>query len=292
MRLYYAHVGSPHVDVVWTEEIVLHYKNALERISGLVEQVLGLHGERKLIDDWLISRTYGHLKTINKAMESYDLREMASIVYFMMYDDLRWYVRRGGKHTSTIKKVLLIWVRLLNPITPHLSEELNPEKELVSAALWPAGEDGTISRKAEAGEELVKAAMEGMRNVMKLANVEKPKKFTLFVAEKWLYDLCSVLHKEINVTRNMGEIMKRVLETEGLAVRGKEVSKVVTAVLKDVSKLPTIVTSPEDELAVMQEASVFLEKEFECKVEVIAAEESTNVKAKGALPGRIGIVVE
>ncbi|MBI4152540.1 leucine--tRNA ligase [Candidatus Woesearchaeota archaeon] len=292
MRLYYAHVGSPHVDVVWTEEIVLHYKNALERIYNLVEQVLDLHGEKKLIDEWLISRTYGHLKTINKAMESYDLREMASIVYFMMYDDLRWYVRRGGKHTPTIKKVLSIWTRFLNPITPHLSEELNPEKELVSAALWPAGEDGTISCKAEAGEELVKAAMEGMRNVMKLANVEKPKKFTLFVAENWLYNLCSVLHKEINVTRNMGEIMKRVLETEGLAVRGKEVSKIVTAVLKDVSKLPTIVTSPEDELAIMREASVFLEKEFECSVEVIAAEDSNNTKAKGALPGRVGIVVE
>ncbi|MBI2102331.1 leucine--tRNA ligase [Candidatus Woesearchaeota archaeon] len=292
MRLYYAHIGSPHVDVVWTEETVLNYKNALERIYGLVEQLRELKGKKTLIDDWIVSRMEGHLRSVNKAMETYDLREMASVVYFMIYDDLRWYVRRGGAHAPTIENVLSRWVRLLNPITPHISEELNPGKELISAAHWPGVEEGKISRKAEAGEELVKVAMEGMRNVMKLANVEKPKKFTLFVAERWTYDLFSLLHKEINVTRNMGEIMKRVLEGEGLAVRGKEVSKIVTAVLKDTSKLPTIVTSQEDEVAVMREASMFLEKEFECSVEVIAAEESSNTKAKGAMPGRVGIVVE
>lgn len=292
MRLYYAHIGSPHVDVVWTEEIVLNYKNALERIYGLVEQLRELKGKKTLIDDWIVSRMEGHLRSVNRAMETYDLREMASVVYFTIYDDLRWYVRRGGAHAPTIEQVLSIWVRLLNPITPHLSEELNPGKELVSAAHWPEVEEGKISRKAEAGEELVRAAMEGMRNVMKLANVEKPKKFTLFVAETWMYELFSVLHKEINVTRNMGEIMKRVLEVEGLAVRGKDVSRIVTTVLKDAAKLPTIVTSQEDELNVMHEAAAFLGKEFECKVEVIAAEESSNAKAKGALPGRVGIVVE
>ena len=38
MRLYYAHIGSPHVDVVWTEEVVHNYKNALERILGLIDE--------------------------------------------------------------------------------------------------------------------------------------------------------------------------------------------------------------------------------------------------------------
>lgn len=305
MRLYYAHVGSPHVDVVWTEEIVFNYKSALERIYTLAKQMQELEEpkkeskkEIKLIDHWLWSQVQSHLRTVNQAMENYDLREMASLVYFTMQDDLRWYIRRGGKHKATIEKVLSVWVKLLNPITPHLSEELNldeelsSEKELVSAARWPKLEDGAISLKSEAGEELVRKAMEGMRNVIKLANVEKPQKFTLFVAESWLYDLFSVLHKEINVTRDIGEIMKRVLAAEGMVVRGKEVSRIVTTLLKDVSKLPMLVTSQEEELAVMHEAKSFLEEEFACQVEVLSAEESTLAKAKSAMPGRVGIVVE
>ena len=60
----------------------------------------------------------------------------------------------------------------------------------------------------EAGEELVKSCMEGMRNVVKLAKV-KPKKFTLFIAEPWLYELFEILSGEIKVTRNIGEIMKK-----------------------------------------------------------------------------------
>ncbi len=292
MRLYYAHIGSPHVDVVWTEEIVFNYKNALERIYLLAKQLQELKREKKLIDLWLLSRVQGHLRAVNKAMEKYDLREMASIVYFALQDDLRWYARRGGMHKATLEKVISVWTKLLNPITPHLSEELNPGRGLVSAARWPELEDGEINLKAEAGEELVKKAMEGMRNVMKLANVEKAKKFTLFAAESWLYDLFSILHKEVNVTRDIGEIIKRVLAAEGLAVRGKEVSRMVNVVLKDVSKLPKLVTSQEEELAVLREAGMFLEKEFECKIEVLPAEESTLAKAKSAMPGRVGIVVE
>ncbi|MBI4151570.1 leucine--tRNA ligase [Candidatus Woesearchaeota archaeon] len=297
MRLYYAHVGSPHVDVVWTEELVLNYKNTLERIYALVEQVKESRGVQKHIDDWLLSRAYGHLQKINSAMKHYDLRELASIAYFAMYDDVRWYVRRGGAHRPTIEKVLSLWNQLLNPITPHLSEELNSQmnkqsKRLVSSALWPEVESERISLTAEAGEELVKSAMEGIRNVKRLANIDKPQRVTLFVAEKWLYGIFSVLHKEINVTRNVGEVMKRVMEVEGATARGKDVNKIVLSMLKDVSKIPMIVTSQEDELAVMNDAKEFLEAEFGCTVGIIAADDSDHLKAKSAIPGKIGIVVE
>ncbi len=292
MRLYYAHIGSPHVDVVWTEEVVLNYKNALERIYGLVEQLRTVDGPKKSVDAWLLSRAHENLGKINAAMKNYDLREMASLVYFTLYDDLRWYIRRGGSHRATIKEFISMWTTLMNPITPHLSEELNPSAKLVSAGRWPVVDSKKISKRAEAGEEMVHVCLGGMRNVMDLAKIEKPTKFTLFVAESWTYELFSLLHKEIGVTRNIGEIMKRVLDVEGLKVRGKDVSRIVTSVLKDVSKLPSIVTSQEDELIVLREAKEFLEKEFLCAVEIFSADESTQAKAKAAMPGRIGILVE
>ncbi|MEK6809700.1 MAG: class I tRNA ligase family protein, partial [Nanoarchaeota archaeon] len=292
MRLYYAHIGSPHVDVVWAEEVVLNYKNALERIYGVAEELRKADGNKKSIDSWLLSRVHEHIKTCNKAMEQYGLRDLASVVYYMMYDDLKWYLRRGGENKKIINEVLSIWARLMNPITPHLSEELNDSTELTSASLWPKVDEKKISPKAEAGEELIRNTIEGMRNVLMLAKLEKAKKFTFFVAEDWSYGLFNLVSKEIKVTRNMGEIMRRVLEEEELKIRGKEVSRIVMSLAKDPAKIPLLVTSQKEELAALKEAKDFLEKEFACKIEIIRAEDSQHPKAQSAMPGKLGILVE
>jgi leucyl-tRNA synthetase len=198
----------------------------------------------------------------------------------------------------------------MNPITPHLSEELahldaddfalnDPEPKdamkslkFVSTSSWPVTDESKINLIADVGEDFVRETIEGMRAVQKLAKLDASKKFTLFIAESWLYDLVNLLSREVQVTRNMGEIMRKVLEVEALKLRGKEVSKVVTALLKDVSKIPLLVTSQEEELKVIKEAQSFLEKEFNCPIEIFVAEESIHPKAKSALPGRAGILVE
>ena len=251
-------------------------------------------GKRKTIDRWLLSRFQAQLRAIQTAMKTYNLRELASLVYFTLYDDFRWYLRRGGGHKIVLVEALDIWCRLMNPLTPHLSEELNvkhAKHALVSSSSWPAMEDKNIDLRAEAGEELVRDTVESIRNILKLANVEKPTSITLFIAEDWLYELFTLLVQEVKVTRNLGEIMKKVLAAEKLKMKGKEISKIVNSVVKDVSKLPSFVLTPEEELQMMKEATEFLEREFGGTVTVQRAEESEHPKAKGAWPGKVGIVV-
>ncbi len=292
MRLYYAHIGSPHTDIVWEEEVVLHYKNALERIYALVGSLRECKDKSSFVDQWLESRLHQHIKQTHQSMQQYELRELASIAYFALYEDVRWYVRRGGQNMKLLDQVIRAWCVLMNPLTPHLSEELNSGKELISVSAWPIPEEKKISLKAEAAEDLVKETLGSMRNVVKLAKMEQPHTFTLFISEKWKYELFELISKEIKVTRNMGEIMKKVLEVEEMKIKGKDVSGIVTSVLKDPSKLPRMVLSQEKELAVLDDAKEFLAKEFGCKVEIIIAEESQLAKAKSAMPGKVGILVE
>ena len=293
MRLYYAHIGSPHADVVWAEEVVLNYKNALERIYAISEELKQLKGkDHHQIDRWLVSRVNQYLREIEESMKTYDLRELASKVYFSLYDDVRWYLRRGGNSQKIAHEVLKIWTRLMNPITPHLSEEMNHTSELVSASDWPHFNESKVDLKAEAGEEIIKITLEGMRNVLKLSKLDKPKEYTLFLAEKWLYPLFNFLSKEIKVTRNRGEIMRKALEMEELKPYGKEISKIIASVLKDVSKIPSFVLSAEEELGLMQEAKEYFEKEMECKIEIKLADESQEIKAKSAWPGKVGLLLE
>ncbi len=290
MRLYYGHIGSPHVDVVWDEAVVLNYKNALERIYALAGDLNGFDGKQKAVDHWILSRMYYHLKLANDAMKEYNVRELASTVYFSMYDDLRWYVRRGGEHKKTIQEVLSIWARMMCPLTPHLAEEMYEGSELASTAKWPEFSTNKINLRAEAFEDLVKETIEGMRNVLKLAKVEKPKKYILFIAQSWLYGLFTLVKAELTGTHNVGEIMRKVLEQE--AFQGHDVSKIVLSLVKDQAKIPALVTSQEEEFHAVREALEFLSSEFDCLVEVVRAEESDNLKAKNATPGKVGIIVE
>ncbi|MDP3734248.1 MAG: class I tRNA ligase family protein, partial [Nanoarchaeota archaeon] len=292
MRLYYAHIGSPHVDVVWAEDVVFNYKNTVERIAALVTSLTKLNGKAQPIDHWLISKTQQNLHLVNDAMAQYNLRDVASIVYFTMYDNLRWYLRRGGEHKKTITEVVQLWCRLMNPITPHLSEELNPAKGLVSASSWPVMNEEKVNLKAEAAEELVKDILEGMRNVVKLAQLEKMKTVTLFIAENWTYSVYSTIAHEIKVTHNMGEIMRNVLEDDSLKVKGKEITRIVTSLLKDATKIPALITSQEEELVVVQGAKSFLQQEFGCTIKIVLAEDSDHPKAKAAMPGKVGILAE
>lgn len=298
MRFYYAHIASPHVDVVWDEDIVINYKNALERIHTLVTQLHKVQSSKQSktasIDQWLQSRFQKHLHHVHEAMKEYQLRELASVTYFSIYDDLKWYLRLGGAHQKVIAEVLNFWLILMNPITPHLSEDLNHlngGRELVSLSAWPSADQSKMSLKAEYAQEFIAKTLEGMRTVQQLAKLEKPSHYTLFVADSWLYSLYSLLAKEIKVTRNMAEIMRRVLEQEDLRCYANSASKVVTALLKGVSKMPSLVTSQEEEAASLQEAKEFLEQECGSKVEIILAQDSQDLKARSALPGKVGIVV-
>ncbi len=288
MRLYYAHSGSPHVDITWTEETVIHYKNTLERLYSLVEELRTKKGKEKAIDAWLVSRLHEHLKHLSSEMKKYELRELASLVYFTMYDDLRWYMRRGGENKKVIDEVILSLAILMNPITPHVSEEIGGAQQLISSSLWPVHDESKINRKANALENFISSTMDGMRNVIKLAKIEQPSKFMLFVAEDWLYDLYKVLAKELRVTKEIGEVMRRVLSVE--ALKGKDVNKIVGSVIKDPAKIPAFITSQKEEVVILEDAREFLQKEFSCRVEVVIG--SDHAKAKSAVPGKVGILVE
>ena len=90
----------------------------------------------------------------------------------------------------------------------------------------------------------------------------------------------------------MGEVMRKVLEVEELKMKGKEIAAIVTAVVKDPARLPSLLLSQEQELAVMKDAVSFLEQEFGCKVKVALAEKSKQPKAQAAMPGKVGVLVE
>ncbi|MAG60896.1 leucine--tRNA ligase [archaeon] len=299
MRLYYAHIGSPHVDVAWDETVVHNYKGQLEKIAKLTEELAAVQTtSTQPIDAWLESEFHQTLESINKALKIYNLRELATLAYYKIPDIFKWYLRRGGANHNLTSWLLDQWMRLLVPLTPHLAEELAhnytnlAEDEFVSTSTWPKHNSERISQAALASEESIKTTIEGMRSVLKLAKIEQPKRYQLFTARSWLYTLFKVVKDKMQETRNVGHIIPAALEFDELKPHAKEVSKLIVSLCKDPSKLPSAVTSSEEEYNALTAAKSFLEQETSAIVEIIKAENSEHPKANAAMPGRAGIVVE
>ncbi len=82
--------------------------------------------------------------------------------------------------------------------------------------------------------------------------------------------------------------MKNVMDKE----HGMEIAKIVPAVVKDPSKLPSFVMDQDSEFSSLSETKNFLKKEFGYEIEIIRAEDSKSDKAAKASPGKPGIEVE
>jgi 3'-phosphoadenosine 5'-phosphosulfate sulfotransferase (PAPS reductase)/FAD synthetase len=81
--------------------------------------------------------------------------------------------------------------------------------------------------------------------------------------------------------------MKVVMDKQ----HGLDIAKIVPSVVKDPSKLPSLVTDQESEFRTLSEAKDFLKKEFGCVIEIHRAEDSKSDKASKAMPGKPGIEV-
>jgi leucyl-tRNA synthetase len=148
MRLYYAHIAGPEVDVIWDEEIVSSYRKNLERIYYLVENALALKGKKKdELDKKLLVSLNKELKTINESLENFDLRFAANSAFFLLSSSLKEYIKDGGENKEVILNFLEKWIKVMAPFCPHITEELWEKlghKDFISVSEWPKVDDSKL----------------------------------------------------------------------------------------------------------------------------------------------------
>ena len=301
MRLYYAHVASMFVDVEWDEDLVFTYKQKLENIMSSVEDLINAEADVPSgdIDAWLLSRFNTHVSEIRAAMNRYDLRQMATVVYYDMSNDMRWYARRGGKNRDTVMQALRIWINAMMPITPHVAEELWSEagfEGLVSEAQFPEADDSKRNAAAEYGEGLVQEVIGDVNEIKKMAKTEVSKA-VIYTTPMWKVGVMKdaiAMAEAGNLT--IPDLTKRCMADENLKKRGKETSDFVKKIavdlmrsnLKDKKALADL-----DEEALLKSAKDFIASETGMETEIYGADEENKFdpsnKARVAVPGRPAI---
>ena len=125
MRLYYTHVGSPFVDIEWDREAITKYKNRLANIYTLFDKLEKTKDKKdKDLDSWLESVLQRTIENTSQAFDNFDLRIATNEIFFETLKNVQWYLKRGGSNKKILDSFTKTWIKLMAPITPHLSEEL------------------------------------------------------------------------------------------------------------------------------------------------------------------------
>jgi len=290
MRLYYCHAASPHVDVVWDGEVVSKYRRRVDMIFSFIKELKNIDGEEKRdIDMWLLSRANRIIKNVTAYMEDYNLREAANEIYFNFYNDLKWYLYRGGKNRKVIEDVLKDWIKLMVPFTPHLAEEaweFMGNKGFVSIESWPKPNEDMIREDIEYAEDYLKELIDDIKEIVQLKRIKKVNKVYLYTAEDWKWKALSILN---SVGNELKEAMKKAFSDPELKKYGKALSNFMKRLSKEIIFARKVVRIDEEEI--LRREKNFLEKEIGAEIIVNSDYDPENRRGR-ALPLKPAVYIE
>ncbi len=290
-RLFILFAALPEKELEWSDEGVEGCFKFLNRVYGLLEDV-SYRKDSKLNskDKHLLGKMHRTIEKVEKHIEKFELSLAIGAVMELVKYLIRY--KREKVNKKVYSEVMKNLVLVLSPFAPHLTEEMNEklgEKGFVSSAKWPAYDLKKIDLKAEVAEEAVHIVMGDIAKVLELTGIKKPSKIKLFISDRWKYDFISKFKKILGETRNPGEIMKKLIVGE-MKKQGKEISKLVPMLVKDLNKLPEGKLDQKSEILALEENKELISEEFGCPVEIVVG--SSEEKAKKAMPGKVGVLVE
>lgn len=236
------------------------------------------------IDSWFESVLNRTLKEIEDAYENLNTKSVLQIGFFELQNYFKWYKKRAIEfNKKIINKFIEIQLKILAPITPFICEEIWEKigkKDFISLSNWPKVEEDKINNKVEKLEKIISNLLKDIEIVIRLSKLEKLERIKIILPEKWKYDMFFELERKIRSTRNFSELMKIAMKFEEGKKKSKEVQKIIKKFLDGSLGLFDL-----DEKEAIQESKEFLEKEFNCKIEI------SEVQEKESWPGKFGIIV-
>lgn len=269
-RFFLLSIASPDKDLQWSDTGIDGSLRFINRVINYFETVKIGKTSKKIE-----SKINQAVKQVTSNIENFEYN-LAIIKIRELFESME---------AKTGKKTLEMFLKLLHPFCPHITEELWEKlgnKKLLSMEKWPVFDDKKINPLIDAMDKMVENAKTDILRIMELAKVENPKEITLFVSASWKYDFFAKLKKEMQSTRDVGELIKKTMDKEH-----SEIPSIVQRVLKDASKMPDFIASQKDEINALEE----LKKKFSAEIKIIKAESSKEQKAVNAMPGKPAIIV-
>ncbi len=261
------------------------------------------------LDKWIISRVQRVISQVDSSMQCLRMREAIHCAFYILQQDLQWYMRRRGggskdpKTRSIIRYVLETIVKLMAPFAPHLCEEIwerYGKESFVSATPYPVADQSLVSEIDEIAEDLLKSLVCDTAEIIRVTGIS-PTRICYYTSPKWKWEIylkaLSVLESGVDPKSLIRELMR----DPEIRKRGGDAAKFINAISSCALTLPKedrkkiLRNSGIEEGAFIFECIAFLSDYFKCKVEVQSADSPTydpKGKAGQAAPLRPAIYVE
>lgn len=278
----------------WKKEEALNMKKRISGLCNIISEMIEKKKTGKLSSSGkaFISRFENYVKEADKALGEMRLRDYGNIVIYGISNALKRVQRRVSESEMFAIYDLIAekWIRMLNPVIPHMSEELWEKlgkKGFVSLEKWPKADEKKIDPKLEMMESLVDTTTDDIREIIKLVG-KKPSEIRIYTAPGWKHTVYKAILKKFR-GKKPGDIIKNLMKIPEVREQGKHAIRFADKL----SKIPNLteMLTDQEEFQALSEAKEFLEKEFECRVEVIEGYKSSSEKALRAEPGKPGIEI-
>jgi len=293
-------------DPDWRAKNAENVKRRLEALLRMAREIASMPegGEPSFMERWLLSVLQGRIKRVTEAMEELKTRTALENALYEVWNDIRWYMRRGGNHGPTLRKALSIWARLMAPFIPHTCEEIWSmlgEEGFISTAPWPKPDPTLVDVEAEEAEKLVENTLEDTQSIVKVMKT-KPKHIYYYVASGWKWQIYLKALEAVEEGKTLKELMQEIMKVEEMRSKAREASKFAQSVMEDARKMSRqmrkrlIQVGKLNEQKILEEAKAFLEKELNAEITVYHEEDpqkhDPKNRAKLAKPHRPAIYIE
>jgi len=268
VRLYITEGANQWADFDWRAK-------DMEAAAAKIPQIFALVGEYKKrahkrpltdADRWMLSRLHSAIKTTTAHYEAMEMRNTVAVGLHQLWNDLRWYLRRGSRNQVVVNQVIESLVKMIAPVCPHLAEEMwaaTGHKGLVVQSDWPVADETLISPAAEAGEQFVRAVMDDVAAIRKVAKIT-PTRIALCTAADWKWAVSDAVLKACAEKPDMAAAMSAAMAVPGVdKAQAADFVKVFFKRAVDMKGRAKM-----DEAAVLSGAKEFLAKELGLQVDV------------------------
>ncbi len=313
VRLYLMSGVEPWQDFDWRSSEAVGMQRNLERFFALAEDIISqpdvkmpsfTHPER-----WMLSRLHGHVKEVTQALEGFETRKAAQHAFFMMIQDVRWYLKRESQPKARghiLKRVLDVWLRLLAPLTPHLCEELwkmSGKDGFISTSAWPIIENELIDPDAEFTEKYIVNILDDIRKITHVIKTGNPQRICFYVAQEWKWEAYKIaMERTKEGPVDLSKLIRTVEKELGLKIHKADLAKYLHQAMQELRKMPeqnleTIAMASVDELRILKDAANFIREEFGIsQIHVFKADDKTRYDPQNrailAVPLRPAIYLE
>ncbi|MFW9794850.1 MAG: leucine--tRNA ligase, partial [Candidatus Thorarchaeota archaeon] len=244
-RTYVTSAAEPASLMDWRERDVPAVRNRIRQFSEIMKKyatktprVYTKKDKPTTITRWILSRVNTIVQKSTDYLESFRPREYAIAVLSEMTRSvnqyLKWDVPKEERE-GTMAYVCDKWVRLIAPMTPHISEEYWSKMNhdgYVSLVKWPKEEKKLIDPSVEIAHEVVESTIRDIREIVKLLKERKASTVHIYVAPEWMFKAMNSI-REANLPIIIGDIMKHLMSTNDFKKHGKQVKGIVDRIAKE-----------------------------------------------------------